>query len=57
MGEDPITASIGNFVDAGTLADAATHNMVELEQLYDGIGLGVYEAIAQFQAQAASVLR
>lgn len=33
------------------------HNMVELEQLYEGIGLGVYEAIAQFQAQAASLLR
>lgn len=33
------------------------HNMVELEQLYDGIGLGVYEAITQFQAQASSLLR
>ena len=33
------------------------HNMVELEQLYEGIGLGVYEAIAQFQAQAAALLR
>ncbi len=26
------------------------HNMVELEQLVQGIGLGVYEAIARFQA-------
>lgn len=33
------------------------HNMVELEQLYEGIGLSVYEAIAQFQAQAAALLR
>jgi len=33
------------------------HNMVELEQLFDGIGLGVYEAIAQFQTQAAALLR
>lgn len=34
-----------------------THNMVELEQLYEGIGLGVYEAIALFQAQASALLR
>jgi CubicO group peptidase (beta-lactamase class C family) len=33
------------------------HNMVELEQLYEGVGLGVYEAIAQFQAQASALLR
>ena len=33
------------------------HNMVELEQLYEGIGHGVYEAITQFQAQAAALLR
>lgn len=33
------------------------HNMVELEQLYEGIGLGVYEAITQFQSQALSLLR
>ena len=33
------------------------HNMVELEQLFDGIGSGVYDAITQFQAQAASLLR
>ena len=33
------------------------HNMLELEQLFEGIGLGVYEAIAQFQSQAASLLR
>jgi len=26
------------------------HNMLELEQLLDGIGLGVFEAITQFQA-------
>jgi hypothetical protein len=31
--------------------------MVELEQLLDGIGLGVYDAITQFQAQASSLLR
>jgi CubicO group peptidase (beta-lactamase class C family) len=30
-----------------------THNMVELEQLAAGIGLGAYDAIAQFQALAA----
>jgi CubicO group peptidase (beta-lactamase class C family) len=34
-----------------------THNMVELEQFLDGIGLSVYDAIAQFQAQASSLLR
>lgn len=34
-----------------------THNMVELEQMLNGIGLGVYDAIAQFQAQASSLLR
>lgn len=34
-----------------------THNMLELEQLLDGVGFGVYEAITQFQAQAASLLR
>jgi CubicO group peptidase (beta-lactamase class C family) len=33
------------------------HNMLELEQLLDGIGLGVFDAITQFQAQAASLLR
>ena len=33
------------------------HNMVELEQLMDGIGLGVFDAITQFQAQASSLLR
>lgn len=30
-----------------------THNIVELEQLAEGMGLGVYSAIAQFQALAA----
>lgn len=34
-----------------------THNMVELEQMLNGIGFGVYDAIAQFQAQASSLLR
>jgi CubicO group peptidase (beta-lactamase class C family) len=34
-----------------------THNMLELEQLFDGIGLGAFEAMTQFQAQAASLLR
>ena len=33
------------------------HNMLELEQILDGIGLGVFEAITQFQAQASSLLR
>lgn len=33
------------------------HNMLELEQIFDGIGLGVFDAITQFQAQAASSLR
>lgn len=33
------------------------HNMLELEQLVNGIGLGVYDAITQFQAQASSLLR
>jgi len=33
------------------------HNMLELEQLFEGIGSGVYEASAQFQAQAAALLR
>ena len=29
------------------------HNMVELEQLADGVGFGVYEAIADFQEWAS----
>ena len=33
------------------------HNMVELEQLLKGIGLGVFEAIAQFQDLASSLPR
>lgn len=33
-----------------------SHNMVELEQMMSGIGFAVYEAIAQFQAEAASLL-
>jgi CubicO group peptidase (beta-lactamase class C family) len=33
------------------------HNMLELEQLSTGIGLGIYDAIAQFQAQASTLLR
>ena len=33
------------------------HNMLELEQLVDGIGFGVYDAITQFQAQASSLLQ
>jgi len=33
-----------------------THNMVELEQLYAGIGMGVYEAIEWFAVEAAGVL-
>ena len=33
------------------------HNMLELEQLFDGIGLGAFDAKTQFQAQAASLLR
>jgi CubicO group peptidase (beta-lactamase class C family) len=34
-----------------------THNMLELEQLLNGTGMGVYDAISQFQAQASSLLR
>lgn len=34
-----------------------THNMLELEQLFDGVGLGAYDAVTQFQAQAESLLR
>ncbi len=34
-----------------------THNMLELEQLLSGTGLGVYDAISQFQAQASTFLR
>ena len=33
------------------------HNMLELEQLIKGVGLGVFEAITQFQAQASALLR
>ena len=33
------------------------HNMVEPEQLFNGIGLDVYDAITQFQAHASSLLR
>jgi len=33
------------------------HNMPELEQLVDGIGFGVYDAITQFQTQASSLLQ
>lgn len=33
------------------------HNMLDLEQLLDGVGLGAFEAVAQFQAQAAALLR
>ncbi len=33
------------------------HNMLELEQLLNGIGLGVFDAITQFQAQASTLLR
>ena len=33
------------------------HNMVELEQLFNGIGISVYDAITQFQAQASFLLR
>ena len=34
-----------------------THNMLDLEQLFDGIGLGAFDAMTQFQAQAATMLR
>lgn len=33
------------------------HNMLELEQLFEGIGLGAFDAMAQFQAQAASLMQ
>jgi CubicO group peptidase (beta-lactamase class C family) len=34
-----------------------THNMIELDQLLNGVGIGVYDAIAQFQARASTFLR
>ncbi len=34
-----------------------THSMLELEQLLNGIGTGVFDAITQFQAQASTLLR
>lgn len=40
----------------GSVLIFLAHNMVELEQLFDGIGLGAFDAIAQFQAQASSLL-
>lgn len=45
---DPITNSVLIFL---------AHNMLEMEQLFDGVGFGVYDAIAQFQAQASSLLQ
>jgi hypothetical protein len=33
------------------------HNMVELDQLANGIGLGVYEAISGFHALASALQR
>jgi CubicO group peptidase (beta-lactamase class C family) len=33
-----------------------THNMLELEQLFDGIGLGAFDAISQFQMQSMALL-
>jgi CubicO group peptidase (beta-lactamase class C family) len=33
------------------------HNMLEREQLFNGIGFGVFDAIRQFQAQASTLLR
>lgn len=33
------------------------HNMLDLEQLLNGIGMGVFDAITQFQAQASTLLR
>lgn len=34
-----------------------THNMLELEQIFEGIGLGAFDALTQFQAEADSLLR
>lgn len=34
-----------------------THNMLELEQIFEGVGLGAFDAVTQFQAEAASLLR
>ncbi len=45
---DPTTQSVLIFL---------THNMLDLEQLLSGAGLDVYNAIAQFQAQASTLLR
>jgi len=44
---DPTTGSVLVFL---------AHNMVELEQLADGVGFGVYEAIARFQERASHLL-
>lgn len=34
-----------------------THNMLELEQLFEGVGFGAFDAMTQFQAQAAALLQ
>lgn len=33
------------------------HNMLELEQIFEGVGLGVYEAIAGFEAHASLLMQ
>jgi hypothetical protein len=45
---DPIDGSVLIFL---------AHNIVELDQLVNGIGLGVYGAIIQFHALASSSQR
>ena len=45
---DPNTNSVLIFL---------AHNMLEMEQLFEGVGLGVYEAITQFQAHASALLQ
>jgi CubicO group peptidase (beta-lactamase class C family) len=38
----------------GSVLIFLAHNIVELDQLAEGVGLGVYSAITQFQALAAA---
>jgi hypothetical protein len=50
--EDSIEAALRAYVDAGTLAGAAT--MVELQQMASGIGLDAWSAIAKFHELASA---
>jgi hypothetical protein len=60
MGVNPMLESIINAIirpNNNSVLIFLTHNMVELEQFLNGIGVGVFDAITQFQAQASSLLR